>query len=184
MTSVMRIQHPIIKIIVLGERLVGRTSVIQRIIGGEFQERIRPFIGIRILSMNYPLNLDNRSTIEVHFWDVGCQEHFDAMKRDLVARADGIMFVADATNMESIHALQRWWDEVASLIERGVPWICLVNKIDAVSAEFKLSELESQLPASFRVANRLFFVSAKDGTNIKTAFESLMSMIIAMKFPK
>ena len=142
-----------VRILVLGDGGVGKSSLVQRICYGTVRARTQWTVGCDVTPMLYTSIASSRSCT-VDFWDVGGSACYAAGRgcflralllraegeggaRVLTQHADGIMLVCDRTNTKSYHNLLRWRDEVTAVCpdaapgssaKRALPWLVVCNK--------------------------------------------------------
>ena len=142
-----------VRILVLGDGGVGKTSLVQRICSGTVRARTRWTVGCDVTPMMYTSIASSRSCT-VDFWDVGGSASYAAGRgcflralllgakgegsaQVLTQHADGIMLVCDRTNTKSYHNLLRWRDEVTAVCpgadpgssaKHALPWLIVCNK--------------------------------------------------------
>ena len=95
-----------IKLIVLGNAGVGKTSIIISFFGGEFQEEI-----VSTTSMQFEeklLTINNRN-VKVRIWDTAGQENYYAITRNQYRGTDIVIFVYDVTQKESFEKIKNFW---------------------------------------------------------------------------
>ena len=85
------------KIIMLGNSSVGKTSIVNRFIGDRYDPSVKATIGpdyqFKLLSMD-----ENEIRLEV--WDlVGMDSSYKGLNRNFCRGADGVIMVADITNI-------------------------------------------------------------------------------------
>ena len=157
---------PIIKIIVVGDSSVGKTSVIQKYVNNTFTLSTMSTTGVDF--SNKELEIDGEK-VKLQIWDTAGQERFRALAAQYYRRADGICLFYDVTNKSSFQQLQRWLDSIALNASSKIPIILLGNKCD------QPDEVPREQAQEF--ANdkglKLFFTSAKTGEKLNDAFEYL-----------
>ena len=86
----------------LGEPGVGKTSIINRLLGHEFDKDVPSTVGVSshlFPNIKFINDEDDNSEIEIQIWDTAGQEQFRSVSKIIVQRADIIIFVRDnATN--------------------------------------------------------------------------------------
>ena len=95
-----------IKLIVLGNAGVGKTSIIINFFGGEFQEEI-----VSTTSPQYEekqLNINNKN-VKVRIWDTAGQENYSAITRSHYKGTNIVIFVYDVTKKESFERIKNFW---------------------------------------------------------------------------
>ena len=162
------------KIILIGDSAVGKTSLINRFMGSEFQENITCTINADFKLKS--LSLDASNGVDLTVWDTCGQEKYRSMTRQYFKDAQGIVLVYDVNNENSFKGLPLWLNEVKTNCNNNNVSIVLVgNKIDL--NERVISKEEGN---EFAQTNGLMYVetSSKDGININTPFENLSNDII------
>lgn len=162
----------LLKVIILGDTGVGKTSLMQQFINGKFSQQYKATIGADFLPKD--LNIDGKA-VTLQIWDTAGQERFQSLGVAFYRGSDCCVLVYDVTNPKSFENLNAWRDEF--LIQANIkdpdsfPFVIIGNKIDveenrrAVSSK-KASQLALQL------GNLPYFeTSAKEAVNVDQAFD-------------
>jgi len=160
------------KIIFVGDVSVGKTSIINCILGQKFVEDYEPSIGVDFFSKTMKYKNQN---IKLQIWDSAGQEKFKSLIPNYIRGASIIFLVYDCTNKNSFDNLDNWIDFINN-IENGNIFI-IGNKIDL--KEKKIIETEMVKKYCEEKNYNFFEVSAKDGTNIQ---KMLYSAVISLPF--
>ena len=164
-----------LKILILGDSSVGKTSLLLKYADGYF-----PTIYVATIGVEYkikPINV-NGLDINLQIWDTAGQERFRSITKNFMKGADGIMYVYDITEKGSFDNLKNWIRQSEDSTE-GFKKIIVGNKSDL--------ELDRSVPKEslqkFCDDRKLkgVEVSAKLGTNVSETFECLAKMILADK---
>ncbi len=105
----------IYKVCTIGRSHVGKTSLIIRLIKGEFNDSVEATVGVSFLTKTY---LNN---VSLHFWDTAGQERFDSMLPSYLRCADVILLCSDADNLADLEN-----DIVTYLKKIPDPSVCVV----------------------------------------------------------
>ena len=162
------------KIILVGDSAVGKTSLVNRFMGSEFQDNISCTINADFKLKS--ISLDASTGVDLTVWDTCGQEKYRSMTRQYFKDAQGVILVFDVNNENSFKGLSLWLNEIKNNCNNNNVSIVLVaNKIDL--NERVISKEEGN---EFAEKNGLLYVetSSKDGININTPFENLSSNII------
>jgi Ras-related protein Rab-1A len=156
------------KIIVCGDAMVGKSSVILRFTENAFKRSYLSTLGVSVSEKVIKLN-DN--LIQLILWDIAGQQKFDKMRSAFYFGAQGVLLVFDLTNPNTFHNIMNWYADIKKEIELGINGILIGNKSD-LSEERKISyDSASRLASAINFD--YFETSALSGTNVEKAFEQL-----------
>ncbi|GAJ16015.1 unnamed protein product, partial [marine sediment metagenome] len=94
-----------IKIMLLGDKSVEKTSLTIRCISGFFLEDLKLTIGVDFYSKI--INIDNKK-IKLQIWDFGGEERFRFLLHQYCKGANAAFFLYDITNRLSLDHLPDW----------------------------------------------------------------------------
>lgn len=97
--------------ITLGDNSVGKTSIINRFINGEFRPDSMPTLGIKhsfkILELGH---LNNKKKLKLSVIDTGGQEKYKALSISYFRYADVVLFIFNLNEPFSFENIQNWID--------------------------------------------------------------------------
>jgi len=173
----------LLKIIVLGESGVGKTSLLIRYVENRFTLNTKSTIGANFLTKRVEVG-DKVATCQI--WDTAGQERFQGLGTAFYRGSDGVIFVFDVTQRKSFEELEQW--KKAFLIQVGqegndkFPMIILANKVDL---EDKREVSQKELRDWCSKQNLTWFeTSAKEGANVDRAFEEIANLVIQNMKPE
>ena len=172
----------IIKLLLLGDSSVGKTSVRQRFLGKGFQTTYHSTLGAdfalhEILSYNHGGKDWN---IRYQIWDLAGQPHFQVIRKTFYLGGHGALILYDVSNPESLKAIIDWIKEFYQNNGRGMRPIILVgNKTDlrmhressTIITTEAGEQLANRIQKQLKVRFPIIEVSAKTGENIDKAFQ-------------
>jgi small GTP-binding protein len=169
-----------VKICLVGDGLVGKTSLIRRFVFNEFADKYVTTIGTKITKKNVVLKHPKGRTstaVRMLIWDIMGQQGFRQMLQDAYFfGCQGVVAVCDITNKDTMYALEDWISAVHQ-VAGEVPIIFLANKCDLKKeAEFSLKDLK-KFAKSYK-HSYAFLSSAKSGKNVELSFETLGEEIL------
>mmetsp|Transcript_3756 Transcript_3756/g.6115 ORF Transcript_3756/g.6115 Transcript_3756/m.6115 type:complete len:201 (+) Transcript_3756:60-662(+) len=166
-----------LKIIVLGESGVGKTSLLVRYVENTFTIATKSTIGADFLSKE--VEVDGKP-VTLQIWDTAGQERFQGLGTGFFRGADGVIFVFDVTRQETFDELGPWMKSF--LIQTGqegntsFPMLVLANKVDLDDRVVSKKDVENycdQLDISF------YETSAKEAINVDKAFEEIARVVLS-----
>lgn len=164
------------KICLVGEKMVGKTSLIRRYVLNEFDDKYLSTLGAKVSRKEVLVEVDG---IPVHtnlaIWDFMGQEGFREVFQDAYfTGARGILAVCDLTRPSTLDALGPWVQSVRK-VAGEVPLILAANKADF---EGRAGLHEEDLQRFCAMHNCTFLrTSAKTGANVEAAFRRLAEVV-------
>jgi Ras-related protein Rab-7A len=162
----------LLKVIILGDSGVGKTSLMQQFVNGKFSQQYKATIGADFLTKE--LVLDDK-TVTMQLWDTAGQERFQSLGVAFYRGADCCVLVYDVTNQKSFENISLWKDEF--LVQANVknpenfPFVIIGNKVDVDESKKVVSTKKAQQFAQNLGNLPLFQTSAKEAVNIDQAFD-------------
>uniref|UniRef100_A0A8D3C540 Mitochondrial Rho GTPase n=1 Tax=Scophthalmus maximus TaxID=52904 RepID=A0A8D3C540_SCOMX len=155
-----------VRILLLGEPKVGKTSLIMSLVGEEFPEEVPP----RAEEITIPADVTPEK-VPTHIVDYSEKEQSDDILRDEIIKANVVCVVYDVTNEDTIDKIKtKWIPLVNGSAEKGnkIPIILVGNKSDLRCG----SSMETILPIMnlFSEIETCVECSAKNLKNISELF--------------
>ncbi len=170
------------KICLIGEEGVGKTSLIRRFVFSQFDEKYLRTVGTIVSKKVVTLRPVDGITYHTSLlvWDImGRRDFMSLYKEAYFARARGILAVCDLTRPETLDALEEWIEGIHSSVGE-VPTIVLANKKDM--AEHRRLDEDAILALCELHAAPYLMTSARTGENVELAFERLAEMAVRTRF--
>lgn len=167
------------KVCLLGDGAVGKTSLIRRFVDNMFNEDYLLTIGTRTSKKKVIINkpeMKKEFHITFIIWDIMGQISFRKLLHPTYLKgAKGALLVCDLTRKETLEHLDDWIDSL--YVEgRVMPSIFVANKSDRGSElTFGVNEIENVASA---YDSPYYLTSAKTGMNVEETFRTLGEMII------
>ncbi len=168
------LSRKLLKVIVLGDSGVGKTSLMSRFVNNSFSKSYKATVGADFATREVKVG-QTRCTLQI--WDTAGQERFQSLGLKFYRGADACILVYDITNPRSFDKLTYWCDEFKMQActddPETFPFVIVGNKTDraadrAVSkaaAENWCREMGYTEPLSH------FEASAATGDGVCEAFE-------------
>ena len=174
----MESKHLKSKICLVGEKAVGKTSLIRRFVLNMFDDRYVTTIGTKVSKKEVQIlsaerDLDIR--IDMSVWDIMGEKGFrELLKDSYFYGANGVLAIADVTRDRTLEDLDDWIDNVFRIVGR-IPVVVAVNKADlADQATFQEKDV-AQFAEAFN--SRFLYTSAKTGQGVEQAFRILGDVV-------
>ena len=161
-----------LKIMVLGESMVGKTSLITRYTNDKFGGRYLCTVGIDFQKKKIE---KNGKKVLLQIWDTAGQERFRNVTKNYFHSSQGFILAYDINNKESFDKVQFWIEEIKANAEEKIKCILIGTKCDLDKRE--VSEEDGQTLGE-KYGYKFLETSAKENININEAFETLVSEIM------
>ena len=160
-----------IKICLLGDVNVGKTSIASRFCKNSFNDNYINTIGGAYQQQNITLN--NGVKIKLHIWDTSGQDRFRSMTNLYYRDAQVAILTYDVTNEQTLESLNYWLNELNDKVEIDNMVLCLAGNKNDVDAS-KKAVPTSKGKAFAEEHNMIFYeTSAKTGAGVKELFQAI-----------
>ena len=160
-----------LKIILLGEKGVGKSSLIKRYVSNKFHS----FEDKQDLEINIKnIDIDDNTSAELSIYDTTNEQKLGKITKNYYKDAHGAIIVFDLTNKNTFNRVKYWLKEINSNAPRDIVLCLLGNKADLTS-DRNVAYEDAKTVAD---DNLYYEVSAKTGNNVSLAFEQLTYGII------
>ena len=161
----------VLKLLLLGDSSVGKTSILLQYIGNKFYESNISTTGVDYMEkiIDY-----NKFKIKLQIWDTSGEEKFRTITKNFYRNADGLLVVFDLTKKESYDHIKSWINEAKENNDK-LKTILIGNKLDLKDERIVAIDVAKQ----FAEKNNLKYIetSAKDGTNINESFQAIIDLL-------
>jgi Ras-related protein Rab-5C len=171
-----------IKIVLLGDINVGKTSIVLRYSKNIFKNTYLPTIGGAYTQKN--LLLENGINIKFHIWDTSGQERFRTMLKLYYHDAEAAILVYDINNEKSLINLEYWIQELKNNVDTKNIIIAMAgNKCDIEEIDGKVDFKKGK---KFAEDNNFIFyeTSALKGIGIENLFYDIGNKYYDLKIKK
>ncbi|XP_048203519.1 ras-related protein Rab-23 [Perognathus longimembris pacificus] len=156
-----------IKLVVVGNGAVGKSSMIQRYCKGVFTKDYKKTIGVDFLERQIQVNDED---VRLMLWDTAGQEEFDAITKAYYRGAQACVLVFSTVDRESFEAVSSWREKVVAEVG-DIPTVLVQNKIDLLDDScIKKEEAEA---LAKRLKLRFYRTSVKEDLNVTEVFKYL-----------
>eukprot|EP00300_Choanocystis_sp_HF-7_P030543 c39402_g1_i1.p1 GENE.c39402_g1_i1~~c39402_g1_i1.p1 ORF type:complete len:215 (+),score=60.47 c39402_g1_i1:32-646(+) len=155
----------LIKLLLIGDSGVGKSSVLLRFADDSFTPSFITTIGIDFKIRTIELD---RKNIKLQIWDTAGQERFRTITSAYYRGAMGILLVYDVTDEQSFKNTRNWVRNIDEHASENVNRVLVGNKCDMKEKKVVESSRGAALAAEFGI--KFFEMSAKTNENVDECF--------------
>ncbi len=159
-----------VKVVLLGDGTVGKTSIVQRFAFDRFNEDQATTMGAMFISkwLDFPaLGFG----VKFHIWDTAGQEQYHCMASIYYQDAAAAIVVFDVTRPETLEGIKKWIEELKAKGPENIQIVIVGNKSDLVEQQ-KVNIEDAKAYAEKEKAEFLL-TSAKAGFGINDIFTAI-----------
>ena len=152
-----------IKLIILGDSGVGKSSIIQRYYSNSFNENLQMTLKANFLEKAMIIN---NQKINLELWDTAGQEKYRSLTQIFVKNSKIIIFAYSVTSLKSFESLNFWYEFVQKEIRQNTIRGLAGNKTDLIFENNYEEEVSEEKGKEFADKIGAFFalVSAKESS--------------------
>lgn len=173
--------QPCMKVIVVGDGNVGKTSLLRRFVRGDFVDEYRRTIGVEYMEKDVFLRSRSNTTARLMLWDTAGQEVFSPLTQAYYRHSSAAIICFSTVDKESFHHVNEWKHQIETACADNPPLLILCQtKLDLSNAAVVTKEEAEELAISFGMP--FFRISTKDDFNVTQLFEfTAQSVLEAME---
>lgn len=178
------IKH-ILKVLLLGDGAVGKTSLILRFIENKFREEYSMSLGVDFLTKTVKFidTKDVQRTVSLQVWDIAGQARHVSYSHLYLKGALGAFYVFDLTRRETLLNMQERWQSQVLKVSPKCLSILIGNKADLKQERAFTSSQTKRIQKAMHVIDYVE-TSAKTGQNVNEAFQTMTTRILNLTAKK
>ena len=165
----------IIKVVLLGDSGVGKTSIVERFVYDKFKPDNPSTLGVMFVTKIVDLP-SAKSVVKINVWDTAGQEKYHSIAASYCKDAKVVFVIYDATQVKTFEAAKAWLKEAKEETDLNTICVLVGNKIDCLDCE----EVNPILAQDFATENGMksALISAKDGIGVNDLFVEAAEEVI------
>jgi len=160
----------ILKVCLLGDGAVGKTSLIRRYVFDAFDDKYLVSFGTKV---SKKLVAVDDAEVDLMIWDILGQRTNESLHAAYYRGAAGALAVCDFTRPATMDSLSSWVSSFRSVVG-DTPVIILANKSD-LDKQFTSAELKA---FGDSISCSVLETSAKTGLNVEAAFSAISRTLV------
>lgn len=171
----------IIKVALLGNAEVGKTSLMVRYVEGEFNHNYIQSLGVNFMEKHITLQ---GNPVLLSIWDLGGESEFRNMLPLVCDGALVLLYIFDLSSKSSLASVKDWYKQARALNGTAVP-ILIGTKYDKFveQPQAKRQELIAHARKYAKAMRNcpLVFTSAEKGININRLFKLIVCVVFGLE---
>jgi Rab family protein len=165
-----------IKLVLLGDSGVGKTSIVTQYVCGSAPENVNPTIGAAFVTKEIAIDGQN---LELLIWDTAGQEVYRGLAPMYYRSALIAIVVYDVTNQASHNSVSYWTKELQTNVEDNIVILVCGNKIDLEEKRV----IDFQIASAAAAASGALYseTSAQTNTGVDRMFQLAISTHLKKK---
>lgn len=169
------LKRTLLKIIVIGDSGVGKTSLINQYVHKNFRPQYKSTIGADFVTQES--EIDGKQ-VTLQIWDTAGQERFHSLGAAFYRGADCCVLMFDVNTFRSFETLQKWHQEFLKQVSpsnpESFPFVLIGNKIDVGNGSSRVvSDKICKNWCESRGNMPYFETSAKENYNVDDVFMAI-----------
>lgn len=159
-----------LKVMVVGDSEVGKTSLVQRLVNKSFSAHSVPTVGVDFQISSR--RCEHNCTVRIQLWDAAGQDRYRTIISSYYRIVNGIIIAYDTTCAASLERVREWLATAALFGSEGVTLMLVGTKCELR----KQRAVPSHVAHAFAKAHGMLFfeTSAKSGEGVEEMFAQLM----------
>ncbi|ABK42986.1 small GTP-binding protein [Magnetococcus marinus MC-1] len=159
------------KLMVLGDRGTGKSSLVARLLDGRFVADMHPTEGVSLRTWRFS---DGQRRLRLNLWDFSGADHYFAAHPYFITPQGLILLVMDGAEPEPERRLARWMRIIRSLAGRQASVALICHRADRFPLELDWNEIRQRYP-SIKVAVRR--ASSMTGEGIESVQQAITKLL-------
>lgn len=172
-----------VKVVLLGESGVGKTSITTQFTEKSFSEEFVTSASATFVSKTLEFE-EYKKALKFEIWDTAGQERFRSIAKNLYKGADGIIIMYDISKKESFKGIKGWINGIKESVDISkIALIVVGNKCDLPNEQKEVDEEDKNFfEKQFKM--KIIEASAKTNVNVSESFIAIIEKMLALGLGK
>ena len=168
------LKRTVLPLMLLGDGQVGKTSLILRLTGNEFNDSQLTTVGKESYIQQVKLH---GYELKMKIWDTAGQERFKSMSVQVIKNSDAVILVYAIDDRNSFNALDQWLNKLNDTIDISKKPIMIIGNKSDVESDKRVVTYEEGKKYADEKGYHFYETSAKNNINIKEAFDDIFEQL-------
>ena len=159
-----------LKLILVGDGGVGKTTFVKRHLTGEFEKKYIATIGVEVHPMEFTTS---KGKIKFNVWDTAGQEKLAGLKDGYYIDAHCAIIMFDVTSRITYKNVPKWHRDITRICGENIPIVLVGNKVDEKNRKVKAK----QILYARKHGLQYFDISAKSNYQFEKPFVWLLKKL-------
>jgi len=173
------------KVILAGDKNVGKSSLISRFCDNSFDEHMKETIGVAFKRKKVIL-IENNSefALGLNIWDFGGEEKYRKLFPSYAYGANAALLLFDTTNEKSLHGLANWVKIIEDNCTPNVVKLLIATKIDLKEKREVSKKKAMEYCNNYNWCKEIIKTSSKTGEYVEDTFLTLAKKLLKRNLQK
>jgi Ras-related protein Rab-1A len=164
-----KIMYRLLKIIIIGESGVGKSSLLSRYSDDTFSNDFLSTIGVdfKMKQLEY-----NNNSYKIQIWDTAGQERFRNITKSYYRSSNGVFVVFDVTDAQSFEKVEEWINEASKYCTENYSMVLVGTKADLENKRVVSKNEANELAQKYNIS--YVETSSKNNSNVENAFNIII----------
>lgn len=170
---------PVFKILVVGEKNVGKTTLVRRYVDGVFMKDTLATIGVDFSLKTVQLEKDSDKEFILQIWDIAGESRFKAILPSYITGTEGVILAFDGTDEQTLGKLRDWIEILNRNSKKDLFFILISTKNDLKN--FNKQNVVKEFKEQYPQIKFYLPTSSVTGLNVEEIFK-MAGNLIASKY--
>jgi GTP-binding nuclear protein Ran len=159
-----------LKLILVGDGGVGKTTFVKRHLTGEFEKKYMATQGVEVHPMEF---FTTKGKVKFNVWDTAGQEKLSGLRDGYYIDAHCAIIMFDVCSRITYKNVAKWYKDIVRICGESIPIVLVGNKVDEKNRKVKAK----QILFARRHGLQYFDISAKSNYQFEKPFVWLLKKL-------